>query len=33
MVKNSIVKIGKTGQHLVVMILMTFRSFSEVGRS
>lgn len=31
--KNSIVKVGKICQLLVVMILMIFRYFSEVGRS
>lgn len=31
--KNSLVKVGKIVQLLVVMILMIFRCFSEVGRS
>lgn len=31
--KNSLVKVGKIVQLLVVMILMIFRCFSEAGKS
>lgn len=31
--QNSLVKVGKIVQLFIVMIMMIFRSFSEVGRS